>query len=338
MKQLLLLAVSLTLSSVMLAQNPCLEPGANPKGLQTYLQSLSGTDIVVGTTIEECFKISPDDDLPSSPNAPQATIAVLEVNTDESVGALLTIYAEGATTPFASEPIELTGPLPSININTTLGTPFGVEATFSSIGSITVSYKRRTATAKEFTFNVVAASVAPVTWTTPLAAQPFGENLQLSFSVADQVDVAGYELERAVGTQPFAKVADIEYVENGSLEVDYSVSTPWVRAGSYYRIKQLDFAGTYDYSNVIFVEGNDGAKQRFQMFPNPASDFVRMSLPAEVTSVDLISASGQLLRSAPASDVNRDGLDVRGVSPGLYLVRPVGGDQPSQPQRLVVNH
>ena len=246
----------------------------------------------------------------------------------------IAIYDESTGTPLLDEILSSSN---SIDFDFIAFNTYGILVDFRSNGSFNLTVSGLPGN-NSGTANITIVGAAPVTWTTPLAAQSFGESLKLSFSVADQVDVAGYELERAVGTQPFAKVADIEYVENGSLEVDYSISTPWVREGSYYRIKQLDFAGTYDYSNVIFVEGNDGARQRFQMFPNPATDFVRMSLPAEVTSVDLISASGQLLRSAPASEVNRDGLDVRGVSPGLYLVRPVGGDQPSPPQRLVVSH
>ncbi|WP_170067739.1 T9SS type A sorting domain-containing protein [Neolewinella xylanilytica] len=135
----------------------------------------------------------------------------------------------------------------------------------------------------------------------------------------------------------FKKVADIPYHENGSLQVDYEVLTPRQTAGTYYRIKQLDHAGTYDYSNVIFVKGYDGAEQQFQMFPNPATDYVRMSVPEGVHTVDLIAASGQVVRSFTANEVRREGLDVSNVSAGMYFVRPVGDQGGVRPQRLVVN-
>ena len=335
MKQLFLLAVSLTLSSVMLAQNPCLDQA--PTALTQYFDGLSKNDgLEVGNSISVCLFISPDPNNPGAGTPPLSLAGVSGFSSTQGAIANLSFFTQTGTSPLVDN-FSFDGDIALTDINGTVGATFGLTGTFTGEGSFTIQYQRGNSPLKEYTVTIGAA-VAPVTWTTPLAAHPFGESLKLSFSVADQIDVAGYELERAVGTQPFAKVADIDYVENGSLEVDYTVSTPWVRAGSYYRIKQLDYAGTYDYSNVIFVAGNDGAKQRFEMFPNPASDFVRMSLPAEVTSVDLISASGQLLRSAPASEVNRDGFDVRGVSPGMYLVRPVVGDRPSQPQRLVVSH
>ena len=330
MKQLFLLAVSLTLSSVMLAQtDPCTDSRTkNISSVLNIFPSGNNASIPLGTSKIGCV----------SANNNQDVVLNIQGVEGESSTVSIRIYAtdEGSTTlTEVNLPDERTFFTYAFSSSVD---QYGIDIQILGSGVFEFALTDPSAPVTGFNNVVVGLGIAPVTWTTPLAARPFGENLQLSFSVADQVDVVGYELERAVGTRPFAKVADIDYVENGSLEVDYSVRTPWVREGSYYRIKQLDYAGTYDYSNVIFVEGNDGAKQRFQMFPNPASDFVRMSLPAEVTSVDLISASGQLLRSAPASEVNRDGLDVRGVSPGLYLVRPVGGDRPSQPQRLVVSH
>ena len=333
MKQLLLLAVSLTVSSVMLGQtNPCIDYNAsNINPLIKPFDTGFPFGVEVGYVDAACGRVSS--------GSQNATLTIRNV---QGEGAVLTITIFAGTDAVSYDEQEiLNSSNPSFTYNFLSTTSaYGLVVAFNADGSFesAITPLGVAPSDDDFVTVQVGAGVAPVTWTTPLAAKPFGESLELTYSVADQVDVAGYELERAVGDQPFAKVADIAYRENGSLEVDYSVTTPWVQEGSYYRIKQLDYAGTYDYSNVVFVEGNDGAKQRFQMFPNPANDFVRMSLPADVTSVDLISASGQLLRSTPAAEVRREGLDVRGVSAGLYLVRPVGGERANEPQRLVVNH
>ncbi|WP_170067737.1 T9SS type A sorting domain-containing protein [Neolewinella xylanilytica] len=170
-----------------------------------------------------------------------------------------------------------------------------------------------------------------------MSYEPFGENVKFNWSVAEQVDVAGYELERMFEGESFEKVADVAYRENGSLEVDYSTVVNWPGRSAYFRVKQLDYAGTYDYSNVVFVDGNDGAVQEFRMFPNPASEYVRMSVPEGIHTVDLISASGRLVRSFTANEVRREGMDVSRVTAGMYLVRTVG-EGAASPQRLVVNH
>ncbi len=218
-------------------------------------------------------------------------------------------------------------------------TNYGVRIFFGALGSFNYAIVGETTTPQPGDFTTVnVVSVAPVNWTKDLSYKPYGENLQLNWSVSEQVDVSGYELEKLSPGAGFEKVADIAYRENGSLEVDYSVLTTWQATGTYYRIKQLDYAGTYDYSNVVFVEGSDAAVQQFDIFPNPASATVRMSVPEGITTVDLISASGQVVKTFTANEVRREGMDVSSVSAGMYLVRPVGDKGAAKPQRLVVNH
>ena len=230
--------------------------------------------------------------------------------------------------------VELKQGLNGISITATSTGTF----TFRTFGTRNVPSPRpQTLPTEAVEFTVVAANL-PVNWTKDLSYEPFGENIKLKWSVAEQVDVSGYELERMLEGGSFEKVADVAYRENGSLEVEYSSVVSWPSRSAYYRVKQLDYAGTYDYSNVVFVEGNDDAVQQFRMFPNPASTFVRMSVPEGIRTIDLISASGQVVRSFTANEVRREGMDVSSVSAGLYMVRPVGDNGAATPQRLVVNH
>ena len=330
------------LPSAAFAQSPCRTGTADiNQNFNGFFNSNNGTTLsaTVGETVELClFKTSPDNN-----SLRTITISNLQQTGGQEELATFTAY-----TPFGvfmdqtistDEPF-FTFPVLQGNYGVIV-TPLN-EGTFDVTSTVTVTRGNpnnpivRTRT-RTFTVQIQAGVVAPVTWTKDLTYTSFGENIRFNWSVADQVDVSGYELERMYPNGAFAKVADIAYQENGSLEVDYSVETPWPGQGAYYRVKQLDFAGTYDYSNVVFVEANDGLEQAFGMFPNPATGWVRLSLPTDVKTVELISASGQTIRSLTADEARR-GLDVSGVTAGLYLVRPVLSDGPAAPHRLVVNH
>ena len=214
---------------------------------------------------------------------------------------------------------------------------YGVSFTYLASGTFRLGYQKANGQ-YNYTTVTIAEAAAPVTWTRDLTYQSAGEQIELNWSVAEQVDVAGYELEKMVPGGSFEKLSEIAYRENGALEVDYSVRTARPTVGSYYRIKQLDYAGTFDYSNVLFVPGNDAVVEAFDVFPNPVSDFARMSVPATVTSVELISLAGRIVRSVPAAEVRREGMDVRDLAPGVYLVRPVSVSERSVTRRIVVNH
>ena len=318
--------------SALLAQNPCTTGTADiVSKFNGFFNSNDGDVLTatVGETVEVCFtKTAPDNRV--------RTISFSNIESNEEVLATFDAY-----TPFGNAlGQELTRSTLTLPIPVFQGS-YGVVFTPVAEGTFDVTTTVQTGNSaprsNTITVQIVASSVAPVTWTSDLTYTPFGENIRFNWSVADQVDVSGYELERMYANGAFTKVSDIAYQENGSLEVNYSVETPWPGQGAYYRVKQLDYAGTYDYSNVVFVEANDGLQQAFGMFPNPASDWVRLSLPANVKTVDLISASGQTIRSLTADEARR-GLDVSGVNAGMYLVRPVLDDGPATPHRLMVNH
>ncbi len=70
------------------------------------------------------------------------------------------------------------------------------------------------------------------------------------------------------------------------------------------------------------------AKAALQVFPNPAQSTVQIRLPdwpAEGLFVKLYNAQGQLLRQEWLN--RQDGIDVSGLSPGLYNLTTVDGDR-----------
>ena len=73
-------------------------------------------------------------------------------------------------------------------------------------------------------------------------------------------------------------------------------------------------------------------------YPNPAHGRVTVALPAGAAMLQLLDALGRVVRTvaAPASPYNLTAeLDLSGVVPGVYALRPVGGGAPTS--RLVVN-
>ncbi|MCP9235446.1 T9SS type A sorting domain-containing protein [Lewinella sp. JB7] len=221
-----------------------------------------------------------------------------------------------------------TNPAPSISL--TNQTYYAV-ITGQGLGSVRLDYGSSSSNfSATATFNVEAA--APVTWTKPLSYAAAGEGVNLSWSVADQVDVDRYEVEVDKGSG-FETAATVAYQEVGSREVTYTSLQPATSDGAYYRIKQLDFGGTFDYSNVIYVPGSTDAAA-LNVYPNPARDFVRVAVPERVETVELVASTGQVVRTYPAAAA-RDGINVSDLITGMYLLR-VAGDASFTPQRLIV--
>jgi hypothetical protein len=66
----------------------------------------------------------------------------------------------------------------------------------------------------------------------------------------------------------------------------------------------------------------DAAPTELTLFPNPARELVRVgSLPTNVAAVQLIDALGRVISTTPAAADGIATLAVRGLTPGVYIVR-----------------
>ena len=86
---------------------------------------------------------------------------------------------------------------------------------------------------------------------------------------------------------------------------------------NYYRLRQVDFDGQTEYSDVASVQFSSA---KFTIAPNPVADQVYLSGPLEsVTEIQVWDAVGKWVRSlsGPASATP---IDVSGCPAGIYFL------------------
>ncbi len=88
---------------------------------------------------------------------------------------------------------------------------------------------------------------------------------------------------------------------------------------NYYRLKQLDFDGQYEYSSIVSVSSrNNDISSGVQVFPNPVQDgSMEISLQKEGAVIRLFDAMGKLVKQEKASG-NSTTLNVQDVPSGIY--------------------
>lgn len=91
----------------------------------------------------------------------------------------------------------------------------------------------------------------------------------------------------------------------------------------YYRLKQVDFNGSFDYSNVIYITRSDEGDNQFVIFPNPAENQIRFQfngLNEAIYKADLIAINGSVIRSLNFSDENMVSIDISDLTEGVYTI------------------
>ncbi len=167
------------------------------------------------------------------------------------------------------------------------------------------------------------------------------EKVQLNWITESERDNDFFTIEKSCDGLSFEKVATIPGAGNSSVQQHYSLSDPKPCQGtSYYRLSQTDFNGNMEVFDLVSV--SCGTVGEALLYPNPAS--TSFSLTGNLNAKDqlkLYSANGELVRDFSEQLIEAKSLltiDVRNISPGVYLLQLSGESFAPVNYKLVIQH
>ncbi|HRJ29850.1 MAG TPA: hypothetical protein PLV21_06285 [Cyclobacteriaceae bacterium] len=142
--------------------------------------------------------------------------------------------------------------------------------------------------------------------------------VNLEWQTASELNNDGFEVERSKDGFDFTSIARINGAGTTSTKNDYALLDQFPLSGtSYYRLKQIDFDGTYTYSYVVSVKRGDDP---FTVYPNPAGK-QWVSFNRKVNAV-VINNLNQVVGNYNEAD----GFETSDLAPGLYIIRTQAGE------------
>lgn len=159
----------------------------------------------------------------------------------------------------------------------------------------------------------------------------------LTWQTESETNNFGFEVQKSLDEKNFKKIAFLKGKGTTSVPQKYKYIDSELLFQSdknYYRLKQIDTDGKYNFSKVICVLNTKIKKYTLrQNYPNPFNPetIIQYSIPKDgFVTIDIYDIRGQLLRNlvsqqklAGVHSINWDGKDNNGikVSSGLYLYR-----------------
>jgi hypothetical protein len=120
--------------------------------------------------------------------------------------------------------------------------------------------------------------------------------------------------------------------------VKYKYSdTPLLSGRYYYKLKQTDFNGDYEYFSLVKI---DFIKQdiKVELFPNPARDFVFIRSDEHIEKAIFTNLQGQSIELKPSfNDVETSHFELKTLNKGLYSILVMGKVGPLIKKVIVVN-
>ncbi|MCE7069020.1 T9SS type A sorting domain-containing protein [Dyadobacter sp. CY327] len=147
------------------------------------------------------------------------------------------------------------------------------------------------------------------------------ENSQsnLTWSTSSETDNKGFEIERSMDGRAFTKIGYVEGRGTSAEMQSYRfVDYAPLNDKNYYRLKQLDRDGKFEYSSIIFIQHS--VQETSKLYPNPATNTLLVNTLDFRGEISILDIMGQIVNKVSAT-ADETSLNVSHLLPGLYLCR-----------------
>lgn len=154
------------------------------------------------------------------------------------------------------------------------------------------------------------------------------KSILLDWQTATEYNNAGFNIERSTDGRRFEKIAFVPGAENSETVQEYEFEDLTARKGTlyYYRLKQIDFSGHFEYSEIVTAKLNGGIAGG-DFYPNPSTGEVSIDLETAQTGdweISVFDVAGKQLyferRSIPEG-LSTQVLDLHQLEAGAYFVK-----------------
>ena len=170
-------------------------------------------------------------------------------------------------------------------------------------------------------------SIVPVELTS-FTVDVVDQNVVLKWTTATEINNQGFEIERSENNFDFNELGFVPGYGTTTEPKSYSYTDQNVNSGTYYyRLKQIDYDGSFTYSGVVEIEVTMPAKFSLeQNYPNPfnPSTTIQFSLPAESqVKIDVYNLVGEkvaeVVNKEFSAGVQKINFEAASLTSGIYF-------------------
>ncbi|NUM72249.1 MAG: T9SS type A sorting domain-containing protein [Ignavibacteriaceae bacterium] len=172
----------------------------------------------------------------------------------------------------------------------------------------------------------LAMVVLPVELTS-FTASVTGDDVLLNWKTASETNNYGFEVQKSKDGVSFVTLGFVKGQGNTSAGAEYSFTDRSAEGKIFYRLKQIDFDGSFSYSNVVGSEiYTIAGYELYQNYPNPFNPVTRISFNMAVAGeaeLSVYNSLGEkvstLLKSNISAGKHSVDFNAEGFSSGVYI-------------------
>jgi hypothetical protein len=146
--------------------------------------------------------------------------------------------------------------------------------------------------------------------------------VNLNWRTVTEINNNYFTVERSKDGINFEFVAKVQGAGNSTTTKQYVTLDEKPYQGlSYYRLKQTDFDGKFNYSKIVYVNFKKDISKEVKIYPNPVTNELNMEIPGntEPLNFELISLTGAVVYKGIINEKTR--VQTSSFAPGTYLIK-----------------
>ncbi len=175
------------------------------------------------------------------------------------------------------------------------------------------------------------ATILPVEWV-HFKATPQGDKVQLEWATVSEVNNDYFQVERSTNGKNFKSIGKVVGKGNSFQSSAYNFLDSDLPAAAelYYRLRQVDFDGTFAKSEVVVVDNKTNSKN-IRIYPNPVDGFSTVQVESALTGeleVSVMDVQGKVhLSDVVNSESGKWELETAALPAGTYMLTIQGIDR-----------
>ncbi|RNI29012.1 T9SS type A sorting domain-containing protein [Rufibacter latericius] len=184
---------------------------------------------------------------------------------------------------------------------------------------------------KGFSSVTIDSAPLPVTLQQFTATQT-SNGIELTWSTASEKDNDYFQIERGVDGRNFTSLGQVKGKGTSNVAQNYRFTDTSAPSGSvYYRLKQVDLDGKFEYSKVVSVQGTGNqATAQVEVSPNPFTRVISFSVTSSedrTLLVELFDLNQKLIYKEMVNVSSGKVTltkDLSRIADGVYILRVTG--------------
>ena len=157
------------------------------------------------------------------------------------------------------------------------------------------------------------------------------QTVNVAWQTQSEINNDGFFIERSIGsTDHFESLGFVEGRGNSNTEQNYTFEDDingFKSSGNiYYRIKQVDIDGRYDYTDIVTVDLDcDDTAIRISVYPNPTINDLYVNVDGDLavaSSIVILNSLNQVIATLPVDQTDsRTKIDMTKYVSGMYFIK-----------------